>query len=76
MMGILGSVFIIYWLFGDISMMESPEALFGWLNKLFSDSDAYLIISSVSYAVMPLIYYLSYRISCKLYKKGAESFER
>lgn len=75
--GIAFSVIIliaaIYFLFGDISIFDEPDILAALQEKM-STAVSLGIISVICGAAMPL-YYLSYRISVKLYKKGAESYE-
>lgn len=68
-----------YIFFGDLSIFGSPEKIFEFFEK-FSDTTLMSDISLVLLAVFPYIsaglYYLSYKISCKLYLKGAEEYER
>lgn len=68
-----------YIFFGDLSIFGSPESFFEFIEKL-SDSSAMTDIALVLLAVFPYIsvglYFLSYKLSCKLYLKGAEEYER
>lgn len=68
-----------YIFFGDLSIFGSPEKLLALFEKL-SDTSLMTDISLVLLAVFPYfslgLYYLSYKISCKLYLKGAEEYER
>lgn len=68
-----------YIFFGDLSIFGSPEAIADFIVKL-SDSGALSDITLVLMAILPYfavgLYYLSYKISCKLYLKGAEEYER
>lgn len=68
-----------YIFFGDLSMFGSADKFFEFIEKL-SDSSAMEDISIVLVAAFPYVsaglYYLSYKISCKLYLKGAEEYER
>lgn len=68
-----------YIFFGDLSIFGSFEKFFEFFERL-SDTSLMTDISLVLLAVFPYIsaglYYLSYKISCKLYLKGAEEYER
>lgn len=68
-----------YIFFGDLSIFGSPEKILELFEKL-SDTSLMTDISLVVLAVFPYfaagLYYLSYKISCKLYLKGAEEYER
>lgn len=66
-----------YLLFGNTSVISDPEKLFGLIEKM-SDASAMTDISLILLAVIPYLsaglYFLSYRLSCKLYLKGAEEY--
>lgn len=68
-----------YIFFGDLSIFGSPQAIADFIVRL-TDSGAMSDIALVLMAILPYFaagaYYLSYKISCKLYLKGAEEFER
>ncbi|MCM1328770.1 MAG: ABC-2 transporter permease [Ruminococcus sp.] len=68
-----------YIFFGDLSIFGSPQAIADFIVRL-SDSGAMSDIALVLMAILPYFavgaYYLSYKISCKLYLKGSEEFER
>lgn len=68
---------LIYFLFGDLSHFGSMDAFYEWFFKSISGENMTLM---VIVAVLPFIafgmYYFSYRISCRLYLKGAENFEK
>lgn len=68
-----------YIFFGDLSIFGSLESFFEFFERL-SDTSLMTDISLVLLTVFPYIsaglYYLSYKISCKLYLKGAEEYER
>lgn len=68
-----------YRFFGDLSIFGSPDKIFEFFEK-FSDTSLMSDISIVLLAVFPYItaglYFLSYKLSCKLYLKGAEEYER
>lgn len=77
---ILGAIaiIVIYFLFGDISMFSSLDEFINNLMDILSGkkSNSFLI---ASIAVFPYIsltfFYISYKISCRLYLKGVESYE-
>lgn len=66
----------IYALFGDLSHFGSMDAFYDWVLDALSGE---VKMIEVFMAVMPFVsagmYYLSYKLSCKLYLKGAENFE-
>lgn len=68
-----------YIFFGDLSIFGGPEKIYELFEKL-SDTSLMSDISLVLLAVFPYIsaglYFLSYKLSCKLYLKGAEEYER
>lgn len=68
-----------YIFFGDLSIFGSPEKIYELFEKI-SDTSLMSDISLVLLAVFPYIsaglYFLSYKLSCKLYLKGAEEYER
>lgn len=70
---ILMIVFLIYMLYGK-DVENSLEKIWDMmLNNKFSDNTIFLI--SLFPYIVGILYYVSYRISCKLYLKGAERFE-
>ena len=68
-----------YIFFGDLSIFGSPDKIFEFFER-FSDTSLMSDISLVLLAVFPYfsagLYFLSYKLSCKLYLKGAEEYER
>lgn len=68
-----------YIFFGDLSIFGSPEKLFELFEKL-SNTSLMSDIALTALAVFPYfslgLYFLSYKLSCKLYLKGAEEYER
>lgn len=68
-----------FMLFGDISFFSDPEKMYELISKLSNLSAlsdiALVLIAAVPYLTMAA-YFISYKISCKLYLKGAEGFER
>ena len=71
--GIIVLIAVIYFLFGDISIFDEPDIIAALKEKLTTTASLG-IIAVICGAAIP-IYYLSYRISVKLYRKGAESYE-
>lgn len=69
----------VYFLFGDISMFGSMEDFMDWLYNIISGKTGGKIITILS-AVTPFatfaLYYLSYRISCRLYTKGVMNYDK
>ena len=69
----------VYFLFGDLSAFGSIDSFYDKLLGFINDSDSSnkLIfgISLAAFLLLP-IYYLSYRISCKAYLKGAETYAK
>ena len=70
---------LVYGLFGDISMFGSVEEFTAWLEALL-ESESFNRGLTVTLAIEPLlclaVFYLSYRISCRLYRKGVECYEQ
>ncbi|MDE6598916.1 MAG: ABC-2 transporter permease [Oscillospiraceae bacterium] len=68
-----------YIFFGDLSIFGSPDKIFEFFER-FSDTSLMSDISLIILAVFPYfsagLYFLSYKLSCKLYLKGAEEYER
>ena len=73
---------ILYALFGDLSVFSSSESLIdkimGFVNKFLEGDmpDGIILITGVFPFAAAALYYLSYRISCKLYLKGVEEFDK
>lgn len=73
------SVAIVYALFGDLSVFGSLDHFFERIMNLLSGkglSDTTLFVLSIAPYLVLAVYYLSYRISCSFYLKGAENFEK
>lgn len=66
--------FIIYGLFGDLSIFGSPVEFFMWLKNFLSDSSSYFLL--LTPPAILCLYYISYRISCAVYLKGGDSFDK
>lgn len=66
-----------FFLFGNISAFSDPEKILALFERL-SDAAAMSDISLIVLAAFPFVsaglYFLSYKISCKLYLKGAEEY--
>ena len=63
---------IVYFLFGDISFLYVDDPM-GAIMELLT-SEGMLFITAILPYISLLLYYLSYRISLKLYRKGAEDY--
>lgn len=67
---------IIYGLFGDISFLLNEHKLsFEEILSYLQSGKVIFVLSFIPY-ISVLMYYLSYRISLKLYRKGVESYEQ
>ena len=73
---------ILYALFGDLSVFSSSESLIdkimGFVNKFLEGDmpDWIILITGIFPFAAAALYYLSYKISCKLYLKGVEEFDK
>lgn len=70
---------VIYLLFGDISIFGSTEQLImKAANFLMGEnsSDVMLVFVCISPYVTLALYYLSYKISCSLYMKGVDVYDK
>lgn len=85
---IIALIVLVYGLFGDISAFIGKENLASRIQKLMYSSDNNAILSWITGADYPLLvfialmphlilvlFYFSYRISCILYRKGAQANE-
>lgn len=69
---------IVYLLFGDMSIFGSFESFMDWFTGFINGSiytDVMLIAVAVVPIVVVIIYYLSYKLSCVLYRKGVSNYE-
>ena len=69
---------MVYFLFGDLSIFGDPEKLMNSIINILEGRDipdGMLILMGVFPYFSVSMFYLSYRLSCKLYTKGIESFE-
>lgn len=72
-MAVIVLIIAIYFLFGDISIFDEPDILAALQEKL-TDAVTLGTTAIICGGAIPL-FYLSYRISVKLYMKGAENYE-
>lgn len=72
--GILIFIIAVYGLFGDISFFMENDPLDAILD-FFKNGGAIWIISLIPYVAM-ILYYISYKVSLRLYIKGAEAYEQ
>lgn len=72
-------VFMIYLLFGKFPENFSMNNVFDFLFKLASNETALPTIAMGAMALLPyiamLLFYLSYKLSCKWYLRGVEGYE-
>ena len=69
---------IIYGLFGDISFFmenEFMDVFVKTIEFLTSDTASIIGLGIFSWVVL-ILYIVSYKISCKVYKKGVETYEQ
>lgn len=71
---LFSSFFSIYTLFGDISFFFQ-ENIFKALMEYLRSEKVIFVISFIPY-ISVLAYYISYRISLALYRKGVETYEQ
>ena len=69
----LGYILGLYILFGDISMFLE-EGLLAALKSFFTQGNIILMLGIFPYIAMAL-YYLSFRISVLLFRKGADNYD-
>lgn len=70
---------MVYFLFGDLSIFGEPEKIAESLMKIINGEglpDALLILMGIFPYFSLAMFYLSYKLSCRLYIKGIESFEK
>lgn len=68
------SIIAIYGMFGDISFLFTENILLAIIEYLHSPKMIFL--TSLTPYVAVIMYYLSYRISLKLYRKGVECYDQ
>ena len=67
----------VYLLFGDISMFGSLDKFWEWVTNVMKDpTDTVLTVFTVLGVLALPMFYASYRISVKLYMKGAEHYDK
>lgn len=74
LMGLLTMGIIIYALFGDLSVFGSLEGFLKWMKDFLTDSNNYILY--LTPAATWIVYYISYKISCMLYLKGGEYYDK
>lgn len=72
--GVICAIVMLYVLFGDISMFMEEDFLEA-LAEFLTQGNILLMLGLFPFASMGL-YYLSYRISLLLFRKGAENYDR
>jgi len=73
-MGAAIFAFIVYGLFGDLSVFGSLKDFLEWMVDFLTKSNNYILM--LTPAVTWVLYYISYRISCILYLKGGEHYDK
>ena len=73
---------IIYLLFGDLSIFNSEKSFADMVYEMLSDftegnvPDWVFLVQGIFPFAAAALYYFSYKISCKLYLKGVEEFDK
>lgn len=70
---------MVYLLFGDLSILGEPEKIADSLIKILNGEglpNGLLILMGIFPYFSTAMFYLSYKLSCRLYTKGIESFEK
>lgn len=70
---------MVYFLFGDLSIFGDPDKLINDIIRIAEGKelpDGVLIAMAIFPYFSVTMFYLSYRLSCRLYTKGIESFEK
>ena len=71
---LFSTILVVYALFGNISFFFQEDILKSLMDYLQSEKVIF-IISFIPY-ISVLMYYLSYRISLALYRKGVDTYEQ
>ncbi len=66
--------FIVYSLFGDLSIFGSTEEILLKAQQFLTDKGSYFILLTPACAL--ILYYISFEISCRLYLHGGEYYEK
>lgn len=77
--GVACFALLVYCLFGDLSIFGSFDGFMKWFTKITAGqtfSDIMLLAISIMPFAVAILYYLSYRISCRLYLIGAENYDK
>lgn len=72
-------ILLVYFLFGDLSLFDSVDTFYEKMLNILSGkgfSDNMLLLLCCMPLLSMILYYLSYRISCRMYLKGADNFDR
>lgn len=72
-LGMILLLVLVYALFGDISYFLSNDFMTA-LEKLLSEANIRLLLSLIPFGAA-LLYWLSYRLSVALFRKGAENYD-
>ncbi len=74
LIGAISFGFIVYGLFGDLSVFGSLKDFLEWVKDFLTKSNNYILM--LTPAVTWILYYISYRISCRLYLKGGDYYDK
>ncbi len=72
-------IVVVYLLFGDLSVFMSEESVYTFLSKVAQGTalqNEMMWAAGVLPFAATALYILSYKLSCKFYRKGAETYER
>ncbi|MBQ8966488.1 ABC-2 transporter permease [Ruminococcus sp.] len=75
---IVSAIALVYGLFGDLSIINMDtmwKKLFKAIEKL-SESETAIWAQTAFFGVVIVLYFLSYKLSCKFYLKGAEHYDK
>ena len=72
--GVIAFGFVVYGLFGDLSIFGSLKDFLEWANDFLTKSNNYFLMLTPGATLV--LYYISYRISCRLYLKGGEYYDK
>ncbi len=73
-MGTIVLIVLIYALFGDLSIFGSMEDFIKWFQETFTENIPLFL--RLTPAAVFFLYWVSYKISCLLYLKGGESYDK
>lgn len=72
--GLLALAATAYLCFGDLSIFGDPVKILFWLKDFVQDSSNYFLL--LTPPVTLILYYISYCISCRVYLRGGEHYDK